>query len=131
MANPGWPGQTPIPSRIVIRFPEVPPGEPLVISATLYVTYAKCPDQALGRLRGLYPPESPASFKGGLAHRIFARHLRSGEIAPGDFGRACKEEIGTGDPATVERPGGGDGVGAFTGCQRVDADHRDFPAVSG
>jgi hypothetical protein len=80
----------------VIRFPEVPPGEPLVISATLYVTYAKCPDQALGRLRGLYPDESPASFKGGLAHRIFARHLRSGEIAPADFGRACKEEIGSG-----------------------------------
>ena len=66
--------------HVVIQFPEVPPGEPLVVSATLYVTYTKCPDQALGRLRGLYPPESPASFKGGLAHRIFARHLRSGEI---------------------------------------------------
>jgi len=82
--------------RVVIEFPEVPPGEPLVVSATLYVTYTRCPDQALGRLRGLYPPESPASFKGGLAHRIFARHLRSGEITSFDFEQVCREEIGTG-----------------------------------
>lgn len=60
------------------------------------MAYARCPDQALGRLRGLYPPESTASFKGGLAHRVFARHLRGGGISAGDIDRVCKEEIGSG-----------------------------------
>lgn len=59
------------------------------------MTYAKCPDQALGRLRGIYPPESKASFRGGLAHRVFARHLGAGPIAPAEFDRVCKEEIGS------------------------------------
>lgn len=80
----------------MIDFPAVPRGEPLVVSATLFVTYAKCPDQALGRLRGIYPPESRASFKGGLAHRVFSRHLTDGAIAAGDFENACRQEIGTG-----------------------------------
>jgi hypothetical protein len=60
------------------------------------VTYTKCPDQALGRLRGMYPPESRASFKGGLAHRVFSRHLSGGPIAAADFDQACREEIGSG-----------------------------------
>lgn len=77
-------------------FPPVPTGEPLAVSATLYMTYSRCPDQALSRLRGIYPQESKASFKGGLAHRIFARHLNTGDIDAGDFGRVCKEEIGSG-----------------------------------
>lgn len=79
----------------MIDFPEVAPGEPLVVSATLFVTYSKCPDQALGRMRGIYPPESRASFKGGLAHRVFARHLGEGEIGATEFDQACKEEIGS------------------------------------
>lgn len=78
----------------MIDFPAVPHGEPLVVSATLFVTYAKCPDQALGRLRGVYPPESRASFKGGLAHRVFSRHLTSGAIGPQDFENVCRQEIG-------------------------------------
>jgi hypothetical protein len=80
----------------VIEFPPVPPGEPLVVSATLYMTYSRCPDQALARVRGLYPAESKASFKGGLAHRIFSRHLTRGGINTDDFERVCKEEIGSG-----------------------------------
>ena len=79
----------------MIDFPEVAPGEPLTVSATLFVTYSKCPDQALGRMRGIYPPESRASFKGGLAHRVFARHLNGGEIGTTEFAQACKEEIGS------------------------------------
>ena len=64
------------------------------MSATLYVSYSRCPDQALARLRGLYPPESRASFKGGLAHRVFARHLSAGGIGASEFDRVCREEIG-------------------------------------
>ena len=45
-------------------------------------------------MRGTYGPESRSSFVGGLAHRIFARHLTSGEIADSDLGTACREEIG-------------------------------------
>lgn len=78
----------------MIDFPQVVAGDSIAISATLFMTYARCPDQALGRLRGLYPEESRASFKGGLAHRMFARHLDSGPISAGDFDRACKQEIG-------------------------------------
>lgn len=80
----------------MIEFPSLPPGEPLVVSATLYVTYTKCPEQALGRLRGVYPPESNASFKGGLAHRVFSRHLTAGPIGMADFEQICREEIGSG-----------------------------------
>lgn len=79
----------------MVEFPEVPHGEPLVVSATLFTTYGKCPDQALGRLRGFYPPESTASFKGGLAHRVFARHLSQGPIGIDEFDQVCKEEIGS------------------------------------
>lgn len=75
-------------------FAEVGAGEPLAISATMYLTFLRCPDQALARLRGLYPPESRSSFRGGLAHRVFARHLRDGPIAAADVEQACREEIG-------------------------------------
>jgi RecB family exonuclease len=75
-------------------FADVTPGEPLVISATMYTTYLRCPGQALARLRGEYPAESRASFRGGLAHRLFARHLREGPVAAGDVSQACREEIG-------------------------------------
>jgi hypothetical protein len=78
----------------VISFPDVTPGEPVAVSATLYTTYAKCPQQALGRLHGEYPPDSIASFRGGLAHRMFARHLGEGPIDPAGFEQAAREEIG-------------------------------------
>ena len=81
----------------MIQFPETAPGEPLAVSATLFVTYRACPQQALGRLRGAYPADSVASFKGSLAHRIFARHLVSGPISDGDLRQVCREEIGAPD----------------------------------
>lgn len=78
-----------------IEFPKVPPGEPVTLSATAYVAFERCPEQAAGRLRGVYGPESRASFVGGLAHRVFARHLSGGPIAEAEFPAACREEIGT------------------------------------
>ncbi len=78
----------------MVPFPPVAPGEPLVVSATLYTTYRRCPAQALGRTRGVYPAESRPSFRGNLAHRIFARHLANGPVATDDLRQACHEEIG-------------------------------------
>jgi hypothetical protein len=78
----------------MIAFPDVTPGDDVVVSATLFTTYGRCPEQALGRVRGVYPTESRASFKGNLAHRIFARHLSAGPIAPDGLAQACREEIG-------------------------------------
>lgn len=78
----------------MINFPDIAPGERISVSATLYVTFRSCPQQALGRLRGEYPTDSIASFKGSLAHRVFARHLTSGSIPERDVSQACREEIG-------------------------------------
>ncbi|MFQ5948576.1 MAG: PD-(D/E)XK nuclease family protein [Acidimicrobiia bacterium] len=80
----------------MVEFPEVMSGEPVEISATTFVTFQQCPERAAGRLRGVFEPESRAGFAGGLAHRIFARHLRSGPITPDSFAQACREEIGEG-----------------------------------
>ena len=74
----------------------MPSGEDLVISATTFVSFERCPEQAAGRMRGVYGPESRVAFVGGLAHRIFARHLGSGPIESGQFEAACREEIGGG-----------------------------------
>ena len=79
----------------MIPLPPIHDGEPLTVSATLYKTYVACPQQALARLHGEYPPDSMASFKGQLAHRLFARHLSEGPID--DVGAACREEIGAGN----------------------------------
>jgi hypothetical protein len=70
------------------------PGDPVRISATTYVTYRQCAAQAGARLRGIYGPDSRPSFLGGLAHRIFSRHLSSGPIGSEEFVQACREEIG-------------------------------------
>lgn len=66
----------------------------MVISATLYATYLRCPEQARARLAGRYPPESRESFRGMLAHRVFARHLEEGGLDNGDLDQVCREEIG-------------------------------------
>ncbi len=76
-------------------FPQVRPGEPIVLSASTFVAYERCPEQAAGRMRGVYGSESRTSFTGGLAHRVFARHLSGGEIPAEQFGAVCREEIGT------------------------------------
>jgi hypothetical protein len=80
----------------LVQFPLPTPGEDVVISATTFTTYERCPEQAAGRLRGVYGPESRRSFVGGLAHRVFARHLNSGDIAPDELTAICREEIGAG-----------------------------------
>lgn len=75
-------------------FDQVPDGDELPISATLFVTYRRCPQQALARFRGIYPPPTRASFKGALAHRLIARHLVEGPIDADDIEMACREETG-------------------------------------
>ena len=78
-----------------MRIPDIAPGERIAVSATLYVTFRSCPQQALGRLQGEYPEDSIASFRGSLAHRIFARHLTYGPIPDQDVIQVCREEIGS------------------------------------
>lgn len=79
----------------MLSFPPVEPGDDIVISASTWVTYLRCPDQARARLDGVYGPDSRASFSGGLAHSVFAQHLRDGPIAPEEFESACKRAIGS------------------------------------
>ena len=76
------------------RLSDIPPGEPITISATLYLTYRRCPQQALARLRGAYPEPSRATFRGALAHRLFARHLNDGPIDEADLPLVCRKETG-------------------------------------
>ena len=78
-----------------VKLDDVPPGEPISVSATLLMTYRRCPQQALGRVRGVYQPPSRASFKGLLAHRVFARHLTEGPIARDDLALVCRQETGS------------------------------------
>jgi hypothetical protein len=69
-------------------------GEELSVSATSYVTYLRCPDQALARYQGHFPADTKASFRGQLAHRVISRHLNHGPIDAAGFANACREEIG-------------------------------------
>lgn len=78
-----------------LAFPAVEAGDPVVLSASAFVTFRRCPEQALGRMRGLFPAESRPAFTGNLAHRIFARHLTTGPIPEEGFPAACRQEIGT------------------------------------
>lgn len=79
----------------MIQFPPVPPGERMVISASTFVSYERCPESANARFRQEYGPPTRPSFVGGLAHRVFARHLTTGGIAEEDFAQVCREEIGS------------------------------------
>lgn len=76
----------------MIDFPPVEAGEDIEVSATSFVAYGQCPEQANARYRGEYGPPSRRSFIGSLSHRVFARHLRDGEVK--DLAAACREEIG-------------------------------------
>ena len=65
------------------------------MSASAFVTFENCQESANARFRGEYGPPSRPSFVGGLAHRIFARHLEQGPIDPEGFEQVCREEIGS------------------------------------
>ena len=78
-----------------VAIPPVILGDPIRVSASTYVAWKRCPDQANAKLQGIYGPESRPAFLGSLAHRMFSRHLRDGPISPDDFAQACREEIGS------------------------------------
>jgi hypothetical protein len=78
----------------VATFADIPSGDDIAVSATLFVTYTDCPQQALARLQGIYPQPTVAMFRGSLAHRIFAKHLTDGSIADADLGAVCRSETG-------------------------------------
>jgi RecB family exonuclease len=78
----------------VAAFDDVIPGKPISVSATLYTTYVRCPQQALGRVHGIYGPPSREAFRGSLAHKIFAKHLEEGEIEAEAFDQVCRETVG-------------------------------------
>lgn len=79
----------------MLTFPPVTPGDDIAVSASTWVTFLRCPDQARARLDGIYGPDSRASFSGGLAHSMFAHHLRDGPIPSEEFSDACKRAIGS------------------------------------
>lgn len=70
------------------------PVESLRISASGYTAYRDCPALFGARLDGKFGADSIASFKGRLAHAVFARHLESGDIADHEFEGVCRREIG-------------------------------------
>lgn len=76
-------------------FTELVPGESFTVSATLYTAYLECPQRALGRLQGIYGKSTVDSFRGSLAHKIFAVHLDEGEIADDKFKDVCQAVVGT------------------------------------
>ncbi len=85
----------PVPcSDVSIVFPQVVSGDAIRVSASTYVAYRKCPEQAAARLQGVYGPDTRAALLGSLAHRIFSRHLSTGLISRDDFTQVCREEIG-------------------------------------
>lgn len=79
----------------VVRIPDLPAGEPLRISASGFIAFVNCPSLFGARLDGKYGPDSVASFKGALAHAVFARHLEGGEIPDRDFDGVCRMAIGS------------------------------------
>lgn len=66
----------------------------LRISATLYTTWLNCPAAARARIEGHYPPSTIHTFRGLLAHRIFARHLTHGPIPTDNYQQVARSEIG-------------------------------------
>jgi len=76
-------------------FNELVPGESFTVSATLYTAYLECPQRALGRLQGIYGKPTVDSFRGRLAHKVFAMHLDEGEIPAEEFKDVCQAVVGT------------------------------------
>lgn len=67
----------------------------LRISATLYTHYLDCPARAQAHLDGHYQPDTIHTFRGLLAHRIFAHHITNGEIPEADFTKTARQQIGS------------------------------------
>lgn len=79
---------------MAISFPDIPEGDDVRISASTYVMYKQCPEQANAKMQSKYGPDSRPAFSGSLAHLVFSRHLTSGPINAEDFVQVCREEIG-------------------------------------
>ncbi len=77
-----------------LEFPEVVDGDDVRVSASTYVSFKQCPEQANSKLQGIYGPDSRPAFTGSLAHAVFSRHLSQGPIGDEEFVQACREEIG-------------------------------------
>lgn len=77
-----------------MAIPHVTSGEAMRISASTYIAWKRCPDQANAQLQGIYGPDTRPAFLGTLAHRVFNRHLERGPIQSSEFTRVCREEIG-------------------------------------
>lgn len=84
----------------MIEFPPPIAGEPVRISATLLTTYLRCGGEAEGRLKGVFAPDSVASFTGALLHRVLRRHLEEGPIPIEEIPHVCRQEIGQGRLST-------------------------------
>ncbi len=84
----------------MLTFPPVPAGAPLRVSATAYLTWLRCPQQARSRLdeanpsHARYPPETIHAFRGALAHAAIRTHLAAGPIADADLRDWCRREVG-------------------------------------
>ena len=79
----------------MIEFPSVIPGEALAISATQYMIHRQCPERSNARLRDKrFDLPSLPTFRGALAHAVFARHQTVGPIDDADFAEVCHQEIG-------------------------------------
>ncbi len=78
----------------MVDLPVLASGDEISVSASSYVLWRQCPQQALARFSGVYGADSLPAFRGSLAHAIFARHLGDGPIAPESFDVACKQAIG-------------------------------------
>jgi RecB family exonuclease len=88
---------------MAVTFPEMVQGEDVTVSATAFLTWRRCPERALARHEGTFDTATVAAFRGSLAHRIFARHLRDGPIDDATLVQACREEIGKSlNPPLVE-----------------------------
>lgn len=79
---------------MAVTVPRVIPGEHLRISASTFVAWKKCPETANSRFQGKFGPDTRPGFVGGLAHRVFSRHLKDGPIGDQDFAMVCRQEIG-------------------------------------
>lgn len=78
----------------MLQLPTFDPGEDLAVSASSFVLWQQCPQEALERFGGVYGADSVPAFRGSLAHAVFAKHLVDGPIPTETFTQTCKQAIG-------------------------------------